>query len=251
MSLKYHLSLLLLAILIVNGCKENTTTTIVSNSVDSLRGELKGNVTLYDSNGNGISNRGGVRVRMDGTNYSTFTDSIGEWTIHNLPTRTYSITYSKDGFDTMKNTSVSFLGGGIIRTDAVSLAQPPNFKISITAASLTFDFYNKKTIASFITYGNTTNDSAKHVRLFYYTSPNFDPYAYSKNAPYQEYLIINKADIQIAVGVSPSSIVNTNDTFYVVVYPESKILYYYDVASDKDIFSGLGKPSNILQVVKP
>src|SRR5256885_16188600 len=86
------------------GCKNSTPA-----ASQEVTGELKGTVGLYNAHGMEISDRSGVLIQAEGTNFSAISDSAGNWSIHDLPSQTYSISFSKNGFGTVKNTSFPFL----------------------------------------------------------------------------------------------------------------------------------------------
>src|SRR4051812_10340194 len=66
-------------------------------------GNVKGTVKLFDSNGVAISDASGVKISLEGTNYSTLSASNGSWELTNVPAGTYtSLVYSKPGFPTYK-----------------------------------------------------------------------------------------------------------------------------------------------------
>jgi hypothetical protein len=112
---------------LVFGCKTSTTTS------PEVTGDLKGTVSLYDSHFNLVSDKSGVLVQAEGTSFSGISDTGGNWIIHDLPTRTYSLSFSKSGYGTMKNTSFSFVGGGTVLYDGLNgnnqmtLSQPVTF----------------------------------------------------------------------------------------------------------------------------
>ena len=95
------------------GCSNSTTNDAGNNT--TVIGDLTGRVTLADNHGLPMTDKSGVLVQCEGTSYSAVTDTGGVWTIHNLPSRTYSLTFSKPGFFTWRDRSYSFLGGGVVR----------------------------------------------------------------------------------------------------------------------------------------
>jgi hypothetical protein len=71
-----------------------------------------GEVTLL-KDGQVLQDRSGVNVQVRGTDISTLTDSNGAWELNGLPTRTYDITFSKEGFGEYKDFAFPFVAGGI------------------------------------------------------------------------------------------------------------------------------------------
>ncbi len=107
------------------GCSESTS----ENSLD-IKGNLKGIVAAIDSNGVATS-RGGFKVELLGTSYSTLTDSTGLWEFKDVPTRTYIIQYSKAGYQPYKS-QFFFLGGSTVwlsdNNQLLYLRQPSKMK---------------------------------------------------------------------------------------------------------------------------
>src|ERR1043165_5836971 len=106
---------LLSVLIMLASCSDSNNTTTSSVGGDKVTGNLIGKITLTDHTGKPIANKSGALVQIDGTSYSAVTDSNGDWEIHNLPSRTYSLSISKDGFVTFHDPSYAFLGGGTTR----------------------------------------------------------------------------------------------------------------------------------------
>jgi hypothetical protein len=105
----------LVLLLVAAGCSDSNNSATTSSGGNELTGDLIGKVTLYDYNGIVLANKSGALVQIEGTSYSAVTDSNGDWLIHNLPTRTYSLSISKDGYLPYHDYSYAFLGGGTTR----------------------------------------------------------------------------------------------------------------------------------------
>ncbi len=97
------MKLCLFAILMVAvsfyGCSEDP---VASNSNNSGLGTLVGKVYIYDAFANWVPNQTGVTVTLEGTSYTTTSDSTGIWTITNIPSGTYVVVYSKSGYVSKK-----------------------------------------------------------------------------------------------------------------------------------------------------
>src|SRR6266542_3964857 len=86
----------------VFGCKNSQP------SASLPTGDLKGTVSLIDSHGREVADRSGVLIQAEGTSFQTISDNAVNWIIHDLPTQTYSISFSKSGYGTLKNTSYTY-----------------------------------------------------------------------------------------------------------------------------------------------
>jgi hypothetical protein len=104
---RFHL-LLPVALLLcgIPACQQAPTAASV------MTGTLKGGVTLFDQNLAPTTDGSGVTVTFEGSGYSTTTDSTGLWTMDGLPTGTYDITYSRQGYGSIRQFGFPFVGGG-------------------------------------------------------------------------------------------------------------------------------------------
>ena len=94
-----------------------------------LSGSLSGFVSLYDDEGDRVANCSGVAITLDGTTSRTVTDSTGRWQLDGLPTGTYTIVYTKDGYFEERVEELQFLGGGTFHVARVGMYRFPTFEV--------------------------------------------------------------------------------------------------------------------------
>ncbi len=130
---------LFLLLVIAAGCSDSNTAT-TNTSGDGVTGTLVGTIIrLNDYRGRSMSDKSGVLVSCEGTSYSALTDSDGNWIIHDLPSRTYVISFSKPGFYTWKDLGFPFTGGGVMRynniyfSGSVELGEFAKFTVTLDA----------------------------------------------------------------------------------------------------------------------
>jgi hypothetical protein len=105
--------------LISVGCSEDPM------SLNSLPvGTIQGAVFLAGPD-TAYAERSSVRVQLVGTNFSTTTDALGRWSIDNVPTRTYDIKFSREGFEELTLIGQMFVGGGVVSVKSVYLYKVP------------------------------------------------------------------------------------------------------------------------------
>ncbi len=164
--------------LLVSGCTEHTnpSTEIVGGDPT---GDLIGTVAVISHRGQTLTDSSGVTVRCDGTNFSATSDASGNWVIHNLPTRTYSITFSKPGCYSWTDHSFSYTGGVVSRyrwqlsgSSLVTIGEYPEFTVTIDAIIMPHEEYSdsaKKLVpkAGFL-FGHTSNNTPNSTALSTY-----------------------------------------------------------------------------------
>jgi hypothetical protein len=108
-----------LSLFFMLGCSES-----VSSGDQLPTGTLVGNVVLYKAM-IPQTNNAGVTVTLEEIGRSTTTDEFGEFRFDDLPTRTYTIRYEKDGFGIMKQPMITFVGGSVLRAPNTYLLSTP------------------------------------------------------------------------------------------------------------------------------
>ncbi|MBS1904107.1 MAG: hypothetical protein JSS75_10415 [Bacteroidetes bacterium] len=127
--MKYYLFLIVLAPLFFGtGCKDDDTT----NSASLPTGTLKGRILLFDSLGSVSSDASGVVVSMEGTSLSATTDVNGVWIMSNVPTRTYTILYSRPGLVQTREPGFVFVGGDTLYHTNTTLWMPIKQRVHLS-----------------------------------------------------------------------------------------------------------------------
>ncbi len=238
---------LVFLLFLLSGCKGET-----GPAGPSLKGILSGNVVLTDSSGSRTSDYAGVTVSIEGTSYSVTTNLQGAWTINDLSTGTYTINYTKQGYDSHKDIGFQFVGGGTARTYLVYLHLLPTFTIqNISVGSSVSD-------KAIIVSGNVNSIKAQNVLLFLgksipvtsspsnyiYYSFTYSTYSGSANT-FIDYIY---SSVLSSYGVSPG------DKVYIVAYPASNGGWnsYTDPATGRDVITSIGPvPSRVDSILVP
>jgi hypothetical protein len=97
---------LFLALMLFGACKNGTTV------VETDTGTFRGNITLFDANGDTLPNYAGATVQIQGTTFQATSSANGDWQINNVPTGIYNILLTKPGFDTLTIPQYQFSGAG-------------------------------------------------------------------------------------------------------------------------------------------
>jgi hypothetical protein len=254
--IKSNYIILVLLVVVAYGCKDDSSST--SNEVT---GTLRGGVLLYNEHGDREIDNSGVLIQCEGLPFSTISDSSGKWELKNLPTRTYSLSFSKEGYSTWKRTSYGFIAGGIVYEGLTDLHKPPVFTFTFDALVMptpatwddalraykdnpgkAFGHTSKNTPGGSPTYiqflvsrkpGINISDRTTYIMMWGQQNPNYWP----KDSA---------VDIAYSIRYSDLSQFSHGDTLYFRGYPSLYLNSYYDIVTDKDILLGYGQGSNVL-----
>ena len=208
-------------------------------------GTITGRVVRYDEYGT-LSNAtwSNTSVSIDGTSFSTITDTTGSYTLNNVPAGVYTISYSKLNLANTKEQQISFPGNGKLYVNT-SIADKATFNIT---------GYVKDTIVSSVpqircniaitTYTNSRNITVIYSKvnsltisnnLSYQYVEHFNTYPNSTNFQFGNTYIYNNP--------AYNSIFPSGSVIYVKVYPNNtQKSSYYDYPSGKYVYTGCGIP---------
>jgi hypothetical protein len=114
----------LVALLAIFGCDSDP-----ADSNEMLSGDIAGKLILLDSADNVLTNRSGATVRIEGTTYSTATDSTGAWRLKNVAPGTYVLVLEKEGFGPKKLFNVQHVGNGTLYLAITGIPNYQTFRL--------------------------------------------------------------------------------------------------------------------------
>jgi hypothetical protein len=264
---------LLVLILVAAGCSDSSNNSTSSGNGSSVTGDLLGSVILTDHRGRPMRDYSGVTVQVEGTSFSAVTDTAGNWVIHNLPSRTYAITFSKPDFYSYHDKSFSFLGGAPVRYITPRLQNPyvylgglPRFKVTLDAILMpektTTDSGNTFLFTNGTLYAHTSDDGPDSTNVGTYVIISRDPNLRIENPSSYFYLMsVNGytyatrdtiVNLSTTVGYGWFAVWNVHpgDTIYFKAYPVLGNPMEYDVIKNTEVFIGYSSAaSNVLSGV--
>jgi hypothetical protein len=260
----------LIMLIVAIGCKDSSNTTVV-NSGSDITGTLKGLIMLYDSSGQLVSDKSGVRIELVGTNFSAVTDTGGLWVIENLPSRTYDLKFSKAGYSTIMG-QISFLGGSTLwygdPTYPLQLSQPAVFTITLDAVisprppivdsfginhkqyGTLFYHYSKNApgyvyVNGMIISGHNASLDLDNPSSYEHLASGMQQYKYTGDSVLSGQIGIGYLQDLTAGFVS-------GETIYFRAYPYVReAQYYFDYKTFTKIYVGYGAGSNVLSITLP
>jgi hypothetical protein len=221
-----------------------------------LSGNFTGFVTLIDSNGSRLKDLSGVNVSIDGSLFSTMTDSLGKWNIDEMTTGIYTIIYSKPSFGIYKAMNQGFVGGGTLFLNPVQLTQPPAFTVTIDTEKTLTDS-NSIYIA-----GNATGVHGmgfSRVLIAIGATPDVSATDASKYL-YSTSTIVWSNSLMIGTHIQKNDLdfagLTSGTTMYAVLYPLSNgsshaYTSYLDQNYGRLVYTSLGPPSAVVPVTIP
>jgi hypothetical protein len=134
--------------IIFSSCTDKTVSLIGAGTTGNVQGRVRLYDTIYDSFSPTkaliLNDASGVRVNIEGTSYSTMTDSEGKWHLDNIPSGIYpSIEFSKDGFAKNKKADYGYPYGGFsVFNDGTEKVDIDLFRISLISCNLVLRAFN-------------------------------------------------------------------------------------------------------------
>lgn len=127
--MKYLFIIVTITWVVLSGCDSNSSTL-----PDEATGTLRGKVGLYDIHGKKLTDASGVRVSIEGTNLITLSDTLGDWSLGEVPQRSVTINFSKEGYDAKKISAFKFVSVDST-CDTVYLFKPLPYAVVIDTIS--------------------------------------------------------------------------------------------------------------------
>jgi hypothetical protein len=194
--------------LIQNGCGEAVNSEL-------LVGNLSGSVFLSSAD-SVYEDYSGVRVWLQGTTIETISDTRGRWKFSNVPTRTYNIAYSKEGFGTYVDYGFQFVGGGDVLARNIPLYRVPDCPMVLD------DMRQEENSIFAFAHSECPDSLARDRAVFYFSnSPNVSSENYS-------YALANESSfpsMTVVVGLDLRDVnkyaepeLDLEDSVYVIAY---------------------------------
>jgi|SRR6185437_9779802 len=229
-------------ILFFSSCHKTTT-----DQLPTPASAVMGRVALYDSTNKTQPNCKGVTVSIDGTSYTTTTDSTGKYAFENVPQTKYTFTYSKAGYSTHKDYAIDLTGSKTVQAENVTgLYMPCSTNVSL-AASLSNSLIEVQTTLTsnpsifnpwaVVFFSDSASVSSSNYTIAYYISP----------IPATQ-----SAGGGLTATFKPSPYFASGSTVYIKVYATNTgNSYYATTAGGTIIYEGLGSSSNVVSVTLP
>lgn len=183
-----------------------------------------GSVKLYDEGTTAINNSDMI-VSIEGTTYNAVTDTLGNFTLKDVPYGTYTLNYEKSGFGAYKvfDLEHSFTGSSTIITDVPSLGKIS--KTEISDLSTTSNSTDLDVLVTTNPSGSINN--RRYIRYFISEDSNVSSIDYKLYSPT---LIsrINPYTINISKNDLLSAGFSSGQTVYIKIYGDSFWSNAYD-----------------------
>lgn len=199
----------IISFLFCYGCSEPTVN-------DQLVGDVTGTVGLLDEFGRHEADQSGTSITIEGLHtYHGISDAAGKWTIHNVETGFYTISFQKKGYMSITDKNFfSFIGDGPVKyknsydsQSGVGLIKPISIPVCLDA------FFTSKFISDTVTpnilyahvpTGRPVGTKANFI-LIVGKNPDltiFDPASYEQSNVYGYYSDTSVVNISIPIDYS-------------------------------------------------
>ena len=159
---------LILCAFLISSCSEN------DEFKPYLKGDIIGYAYCFDEFGNKLEDFSGINVyTLPNRQHTAITDEYGRDEIKDVINGTYDLSFEKEGFGTMKLTSVQHLGGKPTIMKYFYGDELPFIYQNITSEITNIDFV-KDTIVASVSLLGQYKPYLFHIRFFFSKEENFD-----------------------------------------------------------------------------
>ena len=140
-----------------------------SNPPIATKGDISGQVSLYDQKTNSLDNSG-MKITVEGTNpiISAITDAEGKFTLKNVPFYEHDISYEKTGYGTYQLINFKNNVDPTFITSTPSLGQKSDTKVTEVEAEIS----GTNLLIAVETEPEGSNNSEVYLRFFYSKNSN-------------------------------------------------------------------------------
>lgn len=216
-----------------------------------LEGTLKGKVITYDEFGWTIKDYDGLSVNAESGDVllTTIVDSNGRYELINIPTGTYKIYTSKEGYGTVFVSPYPIVGGVTPSYRDFYIYKIPDIKIeNLSLEMIDDDVY---LIGSVIHDIEIDPDKGRIPTFRYFLNHSGNPSGSNFDKTYLETLN-GEAGWQIYSNLSNNHFFSSGEQIWVIAYGCNALASsYYDFYLEKSIWMNLGEASNIASITIP
>ena len=242
-----YILLFVFFILFVNSACEKET------EFEYLSGQLIGEVFLYGSENQSISDKSGVEIIVEGSDPEiiTSTDVNGQFKIDNLSSGTYNFVFKKEGYCEYKIIGYQFVGGN----KPATLYQTPLFilpDVEIDNLEIT-DLEGQYAVEVKVTAKVSKHDENRPLYCRYYLSNEPDVSYENYISTDVTYVYPGSEDVSIYLRIDTLKY-PIGSKLYMIMYPASESNQNYtDINTGKKIYTTINrnKPSEVANLTIP
>jgi hypothetical protein len=238
---------IILMVLVLWGCGKSETEQF------DLKGTIKGKIFTYDEFGVPINDNQDVLVKLEGSEplLSILTDSTGRYELNDIPTGTYNLVFTKEGYSENQIQGLQVVGGDVPLYYNIAIVEHSGTKIE----NLSIEIANNSQV---YLRGDATHNFNNEP--FSFPVPAIRYFIHNSDNPSDlNYLQTGRFPISVQSGSQfnykiyiDSNLFPSGSTIYLVAYGCSSYEYtYYDILANKYRYIGLGTGSNIASVTVP
>ena len=245
----------ILLVCICFGCKEKDIIYVNDGPSNIKTGTITG-LTSYYSNFNYFPIPG-VTVCIEGTTFTTLSDSNGVWALNDVPIGTYNLYFAKAGYDTVSLYGQTFTANGTLILNRIALESITTAVFSDIATNYDISSDKSDTIGEIITttWADTANETTFNYSLCLSTDANVNFKNYTLLIYcYEDYRFDptkNKAQYYIQRDTLYHYF-KPGEKVYVIAYPGSvNYVLTNNPITGINRYSIIGKPSPVTSFIMP
>jgi hypothetical protein len=240
---------LILLILIFTGCQKKDEILL-----PDLKGTIKGSIRTYDEFSNQNNDHENVDVKLEGSIpliYAT-TDSEGKYELSNIPSGTYNLIVSKEGYGEYQTQGLQIVGGKEpIYYFSIPILQKSktiieNFSLEIADNS---EIYLKGTVHhNYIIDEWGIREPSIRYFIHYFNNPSAKNYLQTGTLRFNE---VSGSQLNSKILIDRTQFSFGSEIFIILYGCSSYEFGYFDILSNQYIYTSLGIGSNIASIILP
>jgi hypothetical protein len=224
----------------------------------AIPGIIHGKVRLYDVIGSQYRDLSKVKVELEGTTYSTFSDIQGNWELRDIPPGGYTIRCSKSGFGFTRFKGFQFAGNGDAYTPtpfALSTIATATYSLDSVFADVTYFHFIVNNFNFQGTRGGYLIAISEKKVIDPLDSSNYYFTSWNINLPEHQGSLMQQV---LIFDLRMQGLLKPGRTYYASVFSIGANLFggssssmYYEPVSGQNIYTSTGPCSEVVPFVMP
>ncbi len=242
--MKKSITGLILLLLLASACKKTIQL--------DLRGTIKGEVYAIDEFGFEPQSNENIMVSLEGSEplLYTLSDNNGKYEITDIPSGTYNLIISKEGYGDFQYQGIQVVGGDAPLYFNNNIVE----KSSITIDDISLEVVDGTEIylKCIVNHNYTIDPRPFYPEIRYYISDTDNPsYTNYIQAGTIRFEGESGSQLEARIYIDTSRFPSGSNVYLIAYGCGYYVNMYYDIPSNKYVISSLGEPSDIASIIAP